>query len=135
MIIFLICILCLMIRRPPVVTRPDTLLPYTTLFRSIILILADDLGYNDISLNGGGVAGVVKTPNIDALAREGVNFTTAYAAHATCSPSRPAMMTGRYPTRFGFEYPAGPVAFGENLAHGGGVGRTEERRVGKEGVR
>src|SRR3546814_17045267 len=59
---------------------------------NIILIVADDLGYNDISLNGGGVAGVVKTPNIDALAREGVNFTTAYAANATCSPSRAAMI-------------------------------------------
>lgn len=89
---------------------------------NIILIVADDLGYNDISLNGGGVAGVVKTPNIDALAREGVNFTTAYAANATCSPSRAAMMTGRYPTRFGFEYTAVPVEFAENLAHGEGVG-------------
>ncbi len=89
---------------------------------NIILIVADDLGYNDISLNGGGVAGVVKTPNIDALAREGVDFTTAYAANATCSPSRAAMMTGRYPTRFGFEYTAVPVEFAENLAHGEGVG-------------
>ena len=89
---------------------------------NIILIVADDMGFNDISLNGGGVAGVVKTPNIDALAREGVNFTTAYAANATCSPSRAAMMTGRYPTRFGFEYTAVPVEFAENLAHGEGVG-------------
>ncbi|MFC3786634.1 arylsulfatase A-like enzyme [Sphingopyxis italica] len=89
---------------------------------NIILIVADDLGYNDISLGGGGVAGVVKTPNIDALARDGVNFTTAYAANATCSPSRAAMMTGRYPTRFGFEYTAVPVEFAENLAHGEGVG-------------
>ncbi|MDO9364283.1 MAG: sulfatase-like hydrolase/transferase, partial [Sphingopyxis sp.] len=41
---------------------------------NIILIVADDLGYNDISLNGGGVAGgIVKTPNIDALARQGLN--------------------------------------------------------------
>ena len=90
---------------------------------NIILIVADDLGYNDISLNGGGVAGgIVKTPNIDALAHEGVNFTTAYAANATCSPSRAAMMTGRYPTRFGFEFTAVPVQFAENLAHGEGVG-------------
>ncbi|MBL9065736.1 MAG: sulfatase-like hydrolase/transferase [Sphingopyxis sp.] len=90
---------------------------------NIILIVADDLGYNDISLNGGGVAGgIVKTPNIDALAREGVNFTTAYAANATCSPSRAAMMTGRYPTRFGFEFTAVPVQFAENMAHGEGVG-------------
>ncbi|MGV3729857.1 MAG: sulfatase-like hydrolase/transferase [Sphingopyxis sp.] len=89
---------------------------------NIILIVADDLGFNDISLNGGGVAGIVKTPNIDALAREGVNFTTAYAANATCSPSRAAMMTGRYPTRFGFEFTAVPIEFAENLAHGEGVG-------------
>jgi arylsulfatase A-like enzyme len=90
---------------------------------NIILIVADDLGYNDISLNGGGVAGgIVQTPNIDALAREGVDFTTAYAANATCSPSRAAMMTGRYPTRFGFEYTAVPAEFAENLAHGEGVG-------------
>lgn len=90
---------------------------------NIILIVADDLGWNDISLNGGGVAGgIVKTPNIDALAREGMNFTTAYAANATCSPSRAAMMTGRYPTRFGFEFTAVPVQFAENLAHGEGVG-------------
>ncbi len=90
---------------------------------NIILIVADDLGFNDISLNGGGVAGgIVKTPNIDALAREGMNFTTAYAANATCSPSRAAMMTGRYPTRFGFEFTAVPVQFAENMAHGDGIG-------------
>ncbi len=90
---------------------------------NVILIVADDLGYNDISLNGGGVAGgIVKTPNIDTLAREGVNFTTAYAANATCSPSRAAMMTGRYPTRFGFEFTAVPIEFAENMAHGEGVG-------------
>lgn len=90
---------------------------------NIILIVADDLGINDISLNGGGVAGgIVKTPNIDALARQGMNFTTAYAANATCSPSRAAMMTGRYATRFGFEYTAVPVQFSENMAHGDGVG-------------
>lgn len=90
---------------------------------NIVLIVADDLGYNDISLNGGGVAGgIVKTPNIDRIAREGLNFTTAYAANATCSPSRAAMMTGRYPTRFGFEFTAVPVEFAESVSHGEGVG-------------
>lgn len=90
---------------------------------NIILIVADDLGFNDISLHGGGVAGgAVKTPNINRIAAEGVNFTTAYAANATCSPSRAAMMTGRYPTRFGFEFTAVPVRFARAVSHGDGVG-------------
>lgn len=72
---------------------------------NIILIVADDLGYNDITFNGGGVAnGAVPTPNIDGIAKAGVNFSRGYASHATCSPARAAMMTGRFPTRFGFEF-------------------------------
>ena len=90
---------------------------------NVVLILADDLGFNDISLNGGGVAGgLVKTPNIDALAREGVDFTNGYAANATCSPSRAALMTGRYPTRFGFEFTSVPGSFAATVGHGGGAG-------------
>ena len=72
---------------------------------NIVLIVADDLGYNDISFNGGGVAGgLLKTPNIDALGRDGVTFADGYAGNATCAPSRAALMTGRYPTRFGYEF-------------------------------
>lgn len=79
---------------------------------NVILIVADDLGFNDLSLNGGGVAGgAVPTPRIDSIAREGVNFTTGYAGNATCSPSRAALLTGRYPTRFGFEYTPIPLQF------------------------
>jgi arylsulfatase A-like enzyme len=79
---------------------------------NIVLILADDLGYNDVSLNGGGVAGgAVPTPNINAIAHEGVTFTNGYAGNATCAPSRAAIMTGRYATRFGFEFTPAPVAF------------------------
>ncbi|MGJ3649368.1 sulfatase-like hydrolase/transferase [Sphingomonas sp. GlSt437] len=86
---------------------------------NIVLILADDLGYNDISLNGGGIAGgLVKTPNIDSIAHDGVSFATAYAANATCSPSRAALMTGRYPTRFGFEFTAVPGSFAWAVSHG-----------------
>ena len=85
---------------------------------NVILIVADDLGMNDISLFGGGVAGgAVPTPNIDGLAAQGASFTNGYAANATCSPSRAALMTGRYPTRFGFEFTAVPGAFASNLAH------------------
>ncbi len=62
---------------------------------NIILILADDLGYGDLSCYGGEIA----TPNLDRLAREGVRFTQAYAAAPICSPSRVAITTGQYPAR------------------------------------
>jgi arylsulfatase A-like enzyme len=79
---------------------------------NVIVILADDLGYNDITLHGGGVAGgAVPTPSIDSIARQGVNFTSGYAGNATCSPSRASLLTGRYATRFGFEFTAVPVQF------------------------
>jgi Arylsulfatase A and related enzymes len=79
---------------------------------NIVFILADDLGYNDITFNGGGVAGgAVPTPNIDSIGREGVDFARGYAGNATCAPSRAAVMTGRYATRFGFEFTPAPVAF------------------------
>lgn len=71
---------------------------------NVILIIADDLGWNDISLNGGGVDnGALDTPNINELAQNGVNFTRGYTADGTCAPSRAAIMTGRYGSRFGFE--------------------------------
>ncbi len=89
---------------------------------NVILIVADDLGMNDISLYGGGVAGgAVPTPNIDSIAKQGVSFANGYAANATCSPSRAALMTGRYPTRFGFEFTAVPAAFVSSLAHNNGA--------------
>ncbi|MGD9817056.1 MAG: sulfatase-like hydrolase/transferase [Hyphomonadaceae bacterium] len=85
---------------------------------NIIVIVADDLGFNDISFYGGGLGrGSVRTPNIDALALEGVSVESAYAANATCSPSRAAIMTGRYPTRFGFEFTSAPVAFARYISH------------------
>ncbi|MBA4772714.1 MAG: sulfatase-like hydrolase/transferase [Sphingomonas sp.] len=86
---------------------------------NIIVILADDMGYNDISLFGGGVGGgAVPTPNIDSIGRQGASFDTGYAANATCSPSRAAIMTGRYPTRFGFEFTAVPVVFARAVSRG-----------------
>lgn len=72
---------------------------------NIILILADDMGFNDVSLyNGGAGDGTVMTPNIDAIAQQGVTFNNGYAANAACAPSRASIMTGRYSTRFGFEF-------------------------------
>ena len=76
---------------------------------NIVLILADDMGWNDVSSYGGGAGrGSVKTPNIDSIAREGVAFTTGYAGNGTCAPSRAAILSGRYGTRFGFEFTPTP---------------------------
>jgi uncharacterized sulfatase len=83
---------------------------------NIVLILADDLGWNDLTFGGGGVAGgTVPTPNIDSLAADGVNFRNGYAANGTCAPSRAAIMSGRYGTRFGFEYTPTPPGMGTAL--------------------
>ena len=76
---------------------------------NVVLILADDLGWNDLTFGGGGVAnGSVPTPNIDSIAAQGAMFTNGYAANATCAPSRAALMSGRYGTRFGFEFTPTP---------------------------
>jgi arylsulfatase A-like enzyme len=65
---------------------------------NVVFILADDLGYGDLSSYG---ATGIETPQIDRLAREGLRFTDFYSAGNTCSPSRAALMTGRYPLRSG----------------------------------
>jgi len=67
---------------------------------NVIVILADDLGYGDMSTYGGPIP----TPNIDALASSGVRFTSGYVPAAVCAPSRAALLTGRQQTRFGFEF-------------------------------
>jgi arylsulfatase A-like enzyme len=64
---------------------------------NIILIYADDLGYGDLSCYGSRIS----TPNLDRMAEEGVRFTDFYSASSVCSPSRAALMTGRYPVRVG----------------------------------
>lgn len=80
---------------------------------NIVFILADDLGINDISTFGGGVAGgKVPTPNIDRLAAEGAIYSQAYAGTASCAPSRAMILTGRYPTRTGFEFTPTPDGMG-----------------------
>ncbi len=84
---------------------------------NIVVILADDLGFNDLSFGGGGVAGgAVPTPNIDSIAQAGVTLTQGYAGDATCAPSRAAIMTGRYATRFGFEFTPAPLEFAKVIA-------------------
>lgn len=67
---------------------------------NVLLIVTDDLGRYDLSAYGHTAA---HTPNIDALARDGVQFLSAFATAAICAPSRAALLTGRYQNRFGFE--------------------------------
>ena len=72
---------------------------------NIIVVLVDDLGFNQISSYGGGMSnGNFKTPNIDNLAKDGVLCTNGYSSSPICSPSRASLLTGRFPTRFGYEF-------------------------------
>lgn len=75
---------------------------------NILFILADDLGYGDLSCYG---RPDYRTPNIDRLARDGLRFTSNYTAAAVCTPTRVALMTGRYPARL-------PIGLVEPLAYG-----------------
>jgi arylsulfatase A len=65
---------------------------------NIVVFLADDLGYGDLGCYGNPV---MKTPNLDAFAKEGLRLTQCYSASAVCSPSRSAILTGRTPYRNG----------------------------------
>ena len=64
---------------------------------NVVIILADDMGYADLQ----GYGGVANTPNLDALAAEGIKFTNCYAGAPNCSPSRVGLLTGRIPARAG----------------------------------
>ena len=68
---------------------------------NIILIIADDLGYSDLSSYGNTS---VHTPNIDGMGKAGIRFTQAYVTSPICAPSRMSIMTGRYQQRFGAEF-------------------------------
>lgn len=74
-------------RRPAAKRKPN-----------FILILADDLGYGDLSITG---SKAIRTPHIDQMAREGMVLTDAYASANICTPSRAGLLTGRYPIRTG----------------------------------
>src|SRR5262245_43917340 len=63
---------------------------------NVVVILVDDLGWADLGCYG---STFYETPNLDRLARRGMRFTEAYAGCPVCSPSRAALMTGKYPAR------------------------------------
>jgi arylsulfatase A-like enzyme len=65
---------------------------------NIVVIYTDDLGYGDLSCYG---SEEIRTPHLDALAKDGVRFTDWYSNSPVCSPSRAALLTGRYPNRAG----------------------------------
>ncbi len=82
---------------------PASAQPASTSARpNVVLIIADDLGYGDLSSYG---APDIKTPNLDRLAREGVRLTDYYANAPVCTPTRAALMTGRYQQRVKLERP------------------------------
>ena len=66
---------------------------------NILVILADDLGYGDLSCHGGKIP----TPHIDSIARNGMSFMEGYVTAPQCAPSRAGLLTGRYQQKFGFE--------------------------------
>ena len=81
---------------------------------NLIILFADDLGYGELGCQGNPE---IPTPHIDAIAANGVRFTSGYVAGPNCSPSRAGLLSGRTPTRFGYEFnPIG--ARNEEPGHG-----------------
>ncbi len=70
-------------------------------FPNIILVMADDLGYGDVACYGNPV---VKTPHLDAMARDGIRFNRFYSGAPVCSPTRGSCLTGRHPYRYGIPW-------------------------------
>ncbi|MHC4350953.1 MAG: sulfatase-like hydrolase/transferase, partial [Planctomycetota bacterium] len=68
---------------------------------NVVLIIADDAGYNEIGYTGDNP---FQTPRIDALAASGIRFTNGYVTCPLCSPSRAGLVTGLYQQRFGYEH-------------------------------
>src|SRR5262249_42866096 len=73
--------------------------------QDVVLIVLDDLGYGDLGCYG---CPDIRTPNIDRLARQGVRFTDFYANGPVCTPTRAALLTGRYQQRVGLEWAISP---------------------------
>lgn len=81
---------------------------------NIIVLLADDLGYGELGCQGNPQ---IPTPHIDSIARAGVRCTQAYVTAPNCSPSRAGLLTGRIPTRFGYEF--NPIGAGNENPQAG----------------
>jgi arylsulfatase B len=86
---------------------------------NIVVLLADDLGYGELGCQGNQQ---IPTPNIDSISERGVRFTQGYVTAPNCSPSRAGLLSGRVPTRFGYEF--NPIGH-RNEAPGIGLPRGE----------
>ncbi len=84
---------CLAALRSALAQRPER--------PNIVVLLADDLGYGELGCQGNPQ---IPTPHIDSIATNGIRFTAGYVTASYCSPSRAGLLTGRYPTRFGYEF-------------------------------
>lgn len=81
---------------------------------NILVIVADDLGYGELSVQG--FTKDIPTPNVDSIAQNGVRFTSGYVSGPYCSPTRAALLSGKYQQRFGHEFNPGPAtAAGEHV--------------------
>ncbi len=97
---------------------------------NFIIILVDDMGWTDLTCFG---SKYYETPNIDRLAAGGMKFTNAYAACAVCSPTRAAVMTGRYPARVGItDWIRARFQGGKASADGGKLPEYEQPRPSKK---
>ena len=100
----------------PAATQPGSSKP------NIVFIMADDLGYGDLGCYG---CEDIRTPNLDRLAKEGVRLTDYYATSSTCSPTRAAFLTGRYPQRISLDNALYYQEFGRGLpTHGKTIARA-----------
>ncbi|MBP52739.1 MAG: hypothetical protein CMI27_06295 [Opitutae bacterium] len=79
---------------------------------NIIILLADDLGWSDLGFQG---SADIRSPHIDSLASNGIQFTDGHVSASVCSPSRAGLMTGRYQQRFGHEANSPPESAGMDL--------------------
>src|SRR3712207_3385959 len=98
---------------------------------NVVVVLVDDFGWGDPACYGNAV---VKTPNMDRLAKEGVRFTQGYVASPICSPSRCGIITGQFPARWKITSFLQTTAGNKACEMADFLDpRSEERRVGKEG--
>lgn len=96
---FVIAIAALVLCAPAAITLQTQQAPAATR-PNVVLIMSDDMGYADLSSYGGTD---IKTPNIDSIGRDGVRMTDVYANGVLCSPTRAALVSGRYPQRYAVE--------------------------------